>query len=438
MYQQPSAVVAAIDALSERKRNRDPYDPQKKREHQIGKGPTMPRRVLQRTIRNARPVIIHQDHRRDDTAPKDVQRLQTLSLYEDRDVDGLQTRTLHWDSITLIMSAGMPESYDALLVLSFGGPEKNDDVIPFLENVLRGRNVPRERMLEVAEHYYHFGGRSPINDQNRALIEAVRHLLDREGPRLPIYWGNRNWRPYLADSLRQMRADGIRRAAGFVTSAYGSYSGCRQYREDIARARAEIGEGAPDIAKLPSFHSHLGFIAANVDRLQSALAEFSKPPHVAFTAHSVPVSMAEASPYVTQLNKTANAIAAQLNLTDWRLVYQSRSGPPAQLWLEPDIADNIRALHAAGRRELVIAPIGFVSDHMEVLYDLDTEAAELCKQLGIRMVRAGTAGTHPEFVRMVRDLLLGPAQICATDCCPAPQRTTAFVPPAPVIVRSGD
>jgi ferrochelatase len=336
------------------------------------------------------------------------------------------------------MGAAMLKDYDALLVLSFGGPEKHADVIPFLENVLRGRNIPRERMLEVAEHYYHFGGKSPINEQNRALIAALEGLLDREGPHLPVYWGNRNWEPYLSDTLRQMRADGIRCAAGFVTSAYGSYSGCRQYREDIARAQAEVGQGTPEIRKLPSFHAHPGFIAANTDHLRSVLTEFSAPPHVAFTAHSIPSTMAATSPYVAQLNETARIIVDQLNLTDWALVYQSRSGPPGQPWLEPDIGDHIRTLHSSGRKELVIAPIGFVSDHMEVLYDLDTEAAALCQELGMRMARAKTAGTHPAFVSAIRDLLLGPAQICAADCCSPPQRPTASVRPAPAIVLPGN
>lgn len=332
----------------------------------------------------------------------------------------------------------MPETYDALVILSFGGPEKRDDVIPFLENVLRGRNVPRERMLEVAEHYYHFGGRSPINDQNRALIAALERLFEQEGPKLPIYWGNRNWHPFLADTLRQMRSDGIRRAAGFVTSAYSSYSGCRQYLEDIARARAGLGEGAPEIVKLPSFHAHPGFITANTEHLRSALESFAATPPVLFTAHSVPLSMAESSPYVDQLRETAALVASKAGIHDWKLVYQSRSGPPTQPWLEPDIADSIRMLHSQGCRELVIAPIGFVSDHMEVLYDLDTEAAELCRQLGIRMARAKTAGVHPEFVRMIRDLLSQPIRVCASDCCPAPQRPTASVRPAVTTVRSGD
>lgn len=316
----------------------------------------------------------------------------------------------------------MDNDCDALLILSFGGPEQREDVIPFLENVLRGRNVPRERMLEVAEHYYHFGGKSPINDQNRALIAALRRLLEQEGPPLPIYWGNRNWHPLLADTLREMRTDGIRRAVGFVTSGYGSYSGCRQYCEDIARAQAEVGAGAPQIEKLPPFHAHPGFIAANVDNLRAAMGNFPAPPHVAFTAHSVPLAMAASSPYVSQLRETASLVAGEAGARDWKLVYQSRSGPPSQPWLEPDIGDHIREFHALGGKELIVAPIGFVSDHMEVLYDLDTEAADLCKQLGISMVRAATAGTHPEFVRMIRDLILSGSVACAVDCCPPPQR----------------
>ena len=308
--------------------------------------------------------------------------------------------------------------YDALLVVSFGGPEKPEDVMPFLENVLRGKNVPRERMLEVAEHYYHFGGRSPINDQNRELIEKLKAVVG-----VPIYWGNRNWEPYLADTVRQMKQDGIRYAGAFITSAFGSYSGCRQYLEDIARAQEAAGEGSPDICALPLLYDRDGFLAAMCDRVADALRAFpASQPHVAFTAHSVPVSMADASPYVAQLRHACTAIADRLHLTNWELVYQSRSGPPGQPWLEPDIGDHLRALHASGARELVIAPVGFISDHMEVIYDLDTEAAALCEELGLRMVRAGTAGTHPEFIREIAALLDEPCRVCTPDCCPRPQR----------------
>lgn len=304
-------------------------------------------------------------------------------------------------------------SYDALLVLSFGGPERPEDVLPFLENVLRGRNVPRERMLEVAEHYYHFGGKSPINDQNRALIAALRERV-----KLPVYWGNRNWHPLLADTLRQMQADGVRRAVAFVTSAFGSYSGCRQYAEDIAKARAAVGEGCPEVVKIRPFSAHPKFIEAMKDRVRTALAELPEGKLV-FTAHSVPVSMAAASPYVAELEAACAAVAAG---REWTLVYQSRSGPPTQPWLEPDICDHLRATKA----DTIIVPIGFLSDHMEVLYDLDTEARQVSEELGIRMVRAGTAGTHPAMIEMIAELVQQEHGVCAATCCPAPVR-----PPAP-------
>jgi protoporphyrin/coproporphyrin ferrochelatase len=312
--------------------------------------------------------------------------------------------------------------YEALFVVSFGGPEKPGDVMPFLENVLRGKNVPRDRLLEVAEHYYHFGGRSPINDQNRDLIRSLQQVLNSQGPHIPIYWGNRNWAPFLADTLREMRSDGIRYAAAFLTSAFGSYSGCRQYLEDIARAQQEIGEGAPDICRLRFYHTAPGFIEPLVRNIGAAMAMFATAPHVAFTAHSIPVAMSDTSPYVSQLTETCSLVAAGLGHTDWKLVYQSRSGPPGQSWLEPDIGDHIREMHAQGRREIVIAPVGFISDHMEVIYDLDTEAAALCEQLGMRMERAKTVGNAPEFVRLIRDLLLEPCTVCRPDCCPRPQR----------------
>jgi len=330
-------------------------------------------------------------------------------------------------------------NYDAVLILSFGGPEKPDDVIPFLENVLRGRNVPRERMLEVAEHYYHFGGKSPINDQNRALIEGLETELAREGRRLPIYWGNRNWHPYLADTLRRMRTDGVRRALAFVTSVFSSYSGCRQYLEDIARARVEVGEGTPEIDKLRSFYNHPLFIEAEADRVRAALdqlpADNRSDARVIFTAHSVPAAMAESSDYQKQLNESCRLVAESLGLDDWELVYQSRSGPPGQPWLEPDIGDVLRGLEPGA--PVVIVPIGFISDHMEVLYDLDTEARAIAEGRGLTMVRAATVGVHPKFLSMIRELILekmdlcepraigryGPnTDVCRADCCPAPPR----------------
>ena len=332
--------------------------------------------------------------------------------------------------------------YDAILVLSFGGPEKHDDVIPFLENVLRGKNVPRERMLEVAEHYYHFDGRSPINDQNRALIAALEQELGRSGPRLPVYWGNRNWEPYLTDTLRRMADDGVKQALAFVTSAYSSYSGCRQYREDVMRAREQVGEQAPEVHKLRAFFNHPGFVETMIDNTRAAIAaipeERRDEADIVFTAHSVPLSMSTSSKYVAQLEEAARLVAAGVNRNEARLVWQSRSGPPTQPWLEPDILDYLRELKDAGAtQDAVIVPIGFISDHMEVLYDLDTEAAGLCADIGLNMVRAATVGHAPRFIRMIVELIrervddgprlslgaLGPSHdFCPTDCCPAPAR----------------
>jgi ferrochelatase len=327
-----------------------------------------------------------------------------------------------------------PLPYDSVLVLSFGGPEKHEDVIPFLENVLRGKNVPRERIREVAEHYYRFDGRSPINNLNRALMAALRVELDTHGPQLPVYWGNRNWHPLLADTLREMRADGRKRALAYVTSAFSSYSGCRQYLDDIERARTEVGEGAPDVDKLRVFYNHPLFIETVAESLEGLCGPGAK---LLFTAHSIPMSMSETSEYVTQLRQACRLVAERLGIEEWRLVYQSRSGPRQQRWLEPDVNDAIRQLHAQGVRGIVISPIGFTSDHMEVLYDLDTEVRRLCEELGIAMARAATPGAHPKFVAMIRELLAermglyppralgdhGPHHdVCPHDCCPAPAR----------------
>jgi protoporphyrin/coproporphyrin ferrochelatase len=306
--------------------------------------------------------------------------------------------------------------YDALVVVSFGGPEKHEDVIPFLENVLRGRNVPRERLLEVAEHYYHFDGRSPINDQNRELIRELREVVD-----IPVYWGNRNWHPMLADTVRQMRDDGVQRAVAFATSAFGSYSGCRQYLEDIDRARAEVGEGAPRIDKLPPFSDHPGFIEAMTSRVKDARLELPGG-RLLFTAHSVPISMAQASPYVAQLERACAAVAAGVAQDRWKLVYQSRSGAPGQPWLEPDICDHLRANTLEYKDGAIIVPIGFLSDHMEVLYDLDTEARVVCDELGIKMVRARTVETHPAMIRMIVEMTQKEPVACAGDCCPTAKR----------------
>jgi protoporphyrin/coproporphyrin ferrochelatase len=335
---------------------------------------------------------------------------------------------------------------DAILIFSFGGPEKPEDVMPFLENVVSDRGVPRERLLEVAEHYYHFGGKSPINDHNRALIADLKRLLSEQGPRLPVYWGNRNWHPFLVDTLEQMSRDGVTRAFVFVTSAFGSYSGCRRYLEDLDQAaikiREKLGENVPQLIKLRLYWNHPGFIEPMIDRVREAWeqipAERRAQAAVAFTAHSVALSMAASSPYVAQLTEAAKLVCDALAIREWKLVYQSRSGPPTQPWLEPDILDHLRELHAAGVRDVIVCPIGFVSDHMEVLYDLDTEAKQLCDELGLNMIRAGTAGGDPRFVAMIRELVLerlgeikarralGPGGAwpdeCPPGCCATPQR----------------
>ncbi|HWS17854.1 MAG TPA: ferrochelatase [Candidatus Elarobacter sp.] len=318
-------------------------------------------------------------------------------------------------------------SFDALLVVSFGGPEKHEDVLPFLENVLRGKNVPRERMLEVAEHYYHFDGRSPINDQNKQLIAALEQEFKKLGVKIPVYWGNRNWHPLLPDTLKQMQADGIRRAVALTTSAFGSYSGCRQYREDIARAQQASGTEDMVIEKLPNFCDRPEFIEVMTERVRDAMAMLPKAEQLIFTAHSIPMSMADASPYVRQLKEASARVASACGMSNWTFVYQSRSGPPSQPWLAPDICEHLRAQHAAGVRSVIICPIGFISDHMEVLCDLDTEARALCDEIGLKMVRAGTAGSHPNLVSMICDMVLH-AQTseilahCEPGCCPAPQR----------------
>lgn len=327
--------------------------------------------------------------------------------------------------------------YDALLVVSFGGPEGMEDVMPFLENVLRGRNVPRERMLSVAKHYELFGGVSPINAQNRKLIAALEFELQTNGPQLPIYLGNRNWHPLLADTLREMRDQGVKKALAFVTSAYSSYSSCRQYREDIERAREVVGMDAPRVEKLRTFYNHPGFIEANVANARVAISQIPEErraeTQLVFAAHSIPESMAQNCDYESQLRETARLVAAGVGNDNWQLVFQSRSGSPSQPWLGPDVCDHLRELHCAGVNDVVIAPIGFVSDHMEILYDLDTEAMALCCKLGLNMRRAATAGTHPAFIAMIRELIMeridettprralgadGPrADICQADCC---------------------
>jgi protoporphyrin/coproporphyrin ferrochelatase len=333
--------------------------------------------------------------------------------------------------------------YDAILIVSFGGPESEEDVIPFLETVLRGRNVPRERLLAVADHYYHFEGKSPINQQVRDLIAALEAELKLHGPALPIYWGNRNWHPFLAETLEKMKQDGVQRAVAFVTSAYSSYSGCRQYREDIARAQSKVGSGAPAVDKIRAFFNHPLYIEATVERVGGALQEIPADARqnvqIIYTAHSIPMSMASSSDYVTQLEEVRRLVSDALGQKNDALVYQSKSGAPGQPWLGPDVLEYLRQVKAENLASaVVLAPVGFVSDHMEVLYDLDTEARQLCDSLGLPMTRAKTVGVHPKFVSMIRELIeermnpeldrafvgtLGArAEVCVEGCCAGPQR----------------
>ncbi len=360
----------------------------------------------------------------------------------------------------------MPEAldstpYDALLLLSFGGPEGPDDVIPFLENVTRGRGIPRERLREVGQHYYLFDGVSPINDQNRALLDALRKDFAEHGLDLPVYWGNRNWSPYLTDTLRDMVGDGRRRILTLATSAYASYSGCRQYRENLAAALAALqseGLELPRVDKLRHYFNHPGFVEPMTDGVLAALAdlpaEVRDGAHIAFTTHSVPTAAADTSgpaeehgeggAYVAQHLDVAELIATAVRertgiAHPWRLVYQSRSGAPHTPWLEPDICDHLEELHGAGVPAVVMAPIGFVSDHMEVMYDLDTEATAKAAELGLPVARSATVGADPRFAAAVRDLVTERAavergrtvercalgalganhDVCPVGCCPA-------------------
>jgi ferrochelatase len=323
--------------------------------------------------------------------------------------------------------------FDAVVVVSFGGPEGPDEVMPFLENVTRGRGVPRERLLEVAQHYDHFGGVSPINAQNRALIDALAADLRAHGIELPVYFGNRNWRPFLADTMRAMRDDGVRNALAFLTSAYSSYSGCRQYRENLYDAQQAVGPDAPAVSRLRMLYNHPGFVEANADHVRDALAHVPAGSHVAFTAHSIPLAMARNCAYEAQLRETARLVAERVGVKHWQVVYQSRSGPPQVPWLEPDVSDQLATLSADGAPGVVLSPIGFVSDHLEVLYDLDVEARETAGRLGLPLARARAAGTHPAFVAAIREAIaerLDPAapkralgrygpswDTCAPDCC---------------------
>ena len=339
--------------------------------------------------------------------------------------------------------------YDAFLLVSFGGPEGPDDVMPFLQNVTRGRGIPPERLEAVAEHYYAVGGVSPINQQCRDLIAAIEKDFAATGVDLPIYWGNRNWDPYLTETVAKMAAAGVRRALAFVTSAYGSYSSCRQYLDDIERARAEVGPGAPQIDKIRHFFSHPGFIEPLADATLRAIetlpAGVRADVPLVFTAHSVPEVMAAASGpppggrYPAQLGEAAALIADRVNAAvpgggshPWRLAYQSRSGPPSQPWLGPDVCDYLEELAREGAPGAVLVPVGFITDHMEVVHDLDVEAAEAAQRLGLPLARAATPGLDPRFVSMITALVgermgsgipaaaLGSPGCGTAECCRLP------------------
>jgi protoporphyrin/coproporphyrin ferrochelatase len=328
-----------------------------------------------------------------------------------------------------------PGRREALLVLGFGGPEGPDDVMPFLENVTRGRGIPRERLAAVAEHYHHFGGVSPINEQNKALVSALERELAAAGLELPVYWGNRNWAPYVEDAWRQAAEDGVEHVYVLATSAYASFSGCRQYHEDVARARVALeadpaAPPGPTAEKLPHYHDSPGFVRANAEALAAALAglpeELRDGARLVATAHSIPDAMAavagpQGHAYEAELQRAARLVVdAVAPGRPFDLVWQSRSGPPSVPWLEPDVNDHLRALAAAGERAVVVFPLGFVSDHLEVVWDLDNEARATAAELGLAFARAATAGTHPAFVASLRELLqerrAGGEPRLGTDC----------------------
>jgi ferrochelatase len=351
------------------------------------------------------------------------------------------------------------EPYDGILLLSFGGPEKPEDVLPFLRTVTAGKGIPDERLEQVGEHYYRFGGKSPINDQNRALLAALRAELDRREVDTPLIWGNRNFTPFTIEALREAHEKGLRRLVTIVTSAYSSYSSCRQYREDLAGAVAQAHEEGIEVEvdKIRPYYNHPGFSRVNARLVTEAVRELVRdgvPPadlRLLYVTHSIPTAMDETSGpgdseghlYSRQHVALGAAVTDEVNATldldlEGELVFCSRSGPPTQPWLEPDVNDRLAELAKEGVQAVVVAPIGFVSDHMEVIYDLDTEASETARDLGLRMVRVPTVGTDPEFVAGLVDLLLERAgeargedpqrpswpgsdvrpSVCPPGCCP--------------------
>ncbi|MGE2728258.1 ferrochelatase [Mycolicibacterium vaccae] len=308
--------------------------------------------------------------------------------------------------------ASSAASFDALLLLSFGGPEGPEQVMPFLENVTRGRGIPRERLESVAEHYLHFGGVSPINGINRDLITAIEAELARRGRQLPVYFGNRNWEPYVEDTVAQMRDNGIRRAAVFATSAWGGYSGCTQYQEDIARGRAAAGPETPELVKLRQYFDHPLLVSMFADAIAEAATRLPREvrdrARLVFTAHSIPLRAASrCGPdlYQRQVAHAAALVAQAAGFDDYDQVWQSRSGPPQVPWLEPDVGDHIEALARDGLEAVIVCPVGFVADHIEVVWDLDNEVAEQAAEAGIAYARASTPNATPRFAQLVVDLV---------------------------------
>ncbi len=329
-------------------------------------------------------------------------------------------------------------SYDAILIVSFGGPEGKEDILPFLKNVLQGRDVPRKRMREVAHHYELFKGVSPINSQNRLLVSALKKELKRRGPKMPVYLGNRNWHPFLVDTVARMAEEGIQKALALVTSPYSSYSSCRQYLENLIEAQQRVGSSAPQIDKVRAYYNHPGFLEPNAEHVVGALDQIPQQrrsaARIAFTAHSIPLTMAKYCRFEEQLQEACRLVSKRVGHEGWKLVYQSRSGRPGQPWLGPNIGDHLLELRNSGVSDVVISPIGFISDNMEVLYDLDIEARDLCQSVGLNMVRAETVGTHFRFIQMIRELILERTWVgqkrrylgsqgashddCPGDCCP--------------------
>jgi len=299
--------------------------------------------------------------------------------------------------------------YDAVLLIAFGGPEKMLDVRPFLANVLKGRPVPPQRLEEVVHHYELFGGRSPLNEITFRQAKVLGELLAREGPHLPVYVGMRNWRPYLYEALETMAANGVKRALGLILSAQQSEAGWDRYQENIATARAQVGEHAPIIDYIPGWHNHPLFIAAATELTQRALDQVNADRRMlaplVFTAHSVPVAMPGTPRYVQQIEEGARLVAERLGHSRWSVAYQSRSGDPYTPWLEPDIGAVLPKLAADGAQDVVVSPIGFVCDHIEVLYDLDTEAKQIAVKHGLNFIRAGTVNDHPTFICMLADVV---------------------------------